>query len=128
MFLGLLLILVPWLIFPVCGVGRYAPAEGKIAGHHGCHKTLKAETALGIVVIGLGAVPLIYPRKKTMAAAAGLAVVAAFLAALFPTVITGMCKVPTMPCNLGTTPALVTVGAMLGLAGGAGFWAMRKLP
>ena len=117
---GLLLILVPWVIFPVCGVGRYAPPPGQPIGVHACHGTLKAETALGILTIVLGVVPLLWFRRGVVILVSAAAVVDAVLVILFPTVITGICKVPTMACRMGTLPALVILGIILGLTGMSG--------
>jgi len=76
--MGALLILTPWVIFPVCMKGRNAPPKGLEVGSlmsHGCHDTLRAETALGVVAIGIGVVPIMACRIGTMPALATLAVV-----------------------------------------------------
>jgi hypothetical protein len=129
MILGALLIVTPWVIFPVCGVGRYA-MEG---GHHGmtppCHQTLKAETALGAAVIVVGLVPLFWPGRRPALAASGLIAVAAVLAVAFPAGLTSMCKMPSMPCLAGTYPALIVMAALLGataLAGAVGFYKVQE--
>ncbi len=126
--LGVLLILTPWYIFPVCKVGRYAPPEGVQLGGHGCHDTLKAETALGGLAVIIGFLPVIWPRKKALLAASTAIVLIALLVALFPTVITGMCKVPTMPCNTGTLPALIILSILFGITGVSGIIVFRKIP
>lgn len=125
--LGLFLILVPWVIFPVCGVGRYAPADGTIAGVHACHGTLKAETVLGAVAIVAGLVPLFWPGRRVLLFSSIAVLFVAVFAVLFPAVITGVCKVPTMPCRLGTLPALVITGVLTGMAGLAGIIMSRKM-
>ncbi len=126
--LGVFLLVTPRYIFPVCGVGRYAPEPGTPIGKHGCHDTLKAETALGIALLPLGLVPVMWPRRKVLMGVSIATLLTALLVILFPTVITGICKMPTMPCRLGTQPALVIEGILLGLAGVAGLLAARKLP
>lgn len=126
--LGALLILTPWYIFPVCGVGRYAPGPGMPLGVHPCHGTLSAETVLGAVAIIMGLIPLFWPHKRTVLAASISSAVIAALAALFPLAITGMCKVATMPCRLGTEPALYTVATLMMLTAALGLLAYRKMP
>jgi len=128
MILGALLILTPWYIFPVCGVGRYAPPAGALIGYHGCHATLRAETLLGAVTIILGVLPLLWPQRKALMAATWASVGVAVLAVLFPTVITGLCKVATMPCRLGTLPALETVATLLVINAIFGLLIYRKMP
>jgi Domain of unknown function (DUF4418) len=124
--LGILLILTPWIIFPVCGVGRYAPPSGQIVGHHGCHATLKAETIIGGITILAGMLPILWPKRKLVIPVAGFTIVLAVLSALFPTYITGMCKMATMPCNLGTTPAIIIISILMASGGVTGIFLNRK--
>lgn len=126
--LGILLVLTPMYIFPVCGVGRYAPPPGEPIGHHACHGTLKAVTVLGSVAVLAGLMPLLWPGRKTALTASAAALVIAALAVLFPTVITGLCKMPTMACRLGTLPALITIAVLTALTGAAGLYTSRKPP
>jgi hypothetical protein len=39
--LGVIVVLIPWYLFPVCGVVRYAPPAGMLSRMHGCDGTLK---------------------------------------------------------------------------------------
>jgi hypothetical protein len=110
--LGIILILTPRYLFPVCGIGE--------PGFHACHGTLKAETVLGAVTIVIGMLPVLWPLRKTTLAASVSAIVLAALVVLFPAAITGMCKMPTMACRMGTLPALVTLGVIIALTGAAG--------
>ena len=125
---GALLILIPWTIFPVCGIGPNAAGTMASIGYHGCQGTLRAETALGLIALGLAAVPLLWPQRRPLLIASLGGLLIALLAILFPTVITGMCRVPTMPCRMGTLPALIIVSVLLGLCSAAGLALSRKLP
>jgi hypothetical protein len=125
--LGLLIIATPRAIFPVCGMGPGASAESR-AGVHACHKTMKAETVLGAAAILAGFIPILWPGGKQILAASVAALVIAVLAALFPLYITGMCRMATMPCRMGTLPALVTLAILTGATGAAGFFLSRKTP
>ena len=118
--LGTLLILTPRYIFPVCGYGE--------PGFHACHGTLKAETVIGAITILAAAIVILWPLKKTLLASSAASLVIAALVILFPTVITGMCKMPTMACRMGTLPALVTLGVVIALVGLAGILASRSAP
>ncbi|HUT52522.1 MAG TPA: DUF4418 family protein [bacterium] len=125
--LGVLLVLTPWVIFPVCGVGRFAPGPGIAPGMHPCHGTLQAETVLGAAAIVIGFIPVLWPRKKAVLGASLGAAAVAVLAVLFPLAITGLCKVVTMPCRLGTLPALETVATLMMLAAALGLTVYRGL-
>lgn len=119
--LGVLLINVPILIFPVCEVGQSPLLGGPIDSRHGCHGTLHAEVVLGAITVATGFLLLISSTFRLRLAAYVVVLTVAVLAVLFPVTITGVCKMPTMPCRLGTVPALVTVGVFLGIVG---LWGM----
>jgi hypothetical protein len=116
--LGILLMLTPRYIFPVCGMGKVGAAPGP--GWHGCHGTMEAEAALGAAVAALGLVPIIWPRRRAMLTASLGALIAYALAIIFPLYITGLCRMPTMPCQKGTFPAIVALALLLAVAGIAG--------
>lgn len=124
--LGILTVLIPWYLFPVCGVGRYAPPAGTFARMHGCDGTLKAATVLGILTMCAGLLPLIFKQHLAGLISAVSTAVIGVLLILFPTVITGVCKVPTMPCVFGTKPALVMAGIVLILMSSFGVLLMKK--
>ncbi len=125
---GVLLILTPWTIFPVCGVGRYAPPPGQTIGHHGCHNTLYIETIIGIITAVIGLISVIWSRHKVVLFASISVLCLAVLAVLFPFAITGVCKMSTMACRLGTIPGLVTVAIIMGLSAVIGLGLSRKRP
>jgi Domain of unknown function (DUF4418) len=112
---GVLLLLVPTVIFPVCGVGRYAPPDGQSIGHHGCHATLHAEIIIGILIMLVGVVAAIWQFRAIRIVGAIVLAVLAILIALFPLGITGVCKISSMPCRLGTVPGLCTMAILIGI-------------
>ncbi len=126
MIFGGVVILVPRIVFPVCGLDG-SPFLLKLPGHHGCHPTLTAETILGVIAIITGMIPLILPQKKTLFFSSIMIIALAALVILFPSAITGLCKMPTMPCRLGTLPGIVTTGIIMCCAGGAGIFISRKM-
>ena len=99
---GLLLILVPRFILPVCEYQGYQPMH--------CSDTARAELYAGILLAGAGAAILLL-RRPGLVLGALLAVIAAAAAAFtFPEVY-GYCKSPKMPCNYGTIPAIRLIAA-----------------
>lgn len=126
--MGVLIILIPWVLFPVCGVGRFTPPPGTLARMHGCDGTLKAATLLGILVTLSGLLPFMVKQRWVNIVTIAVTVVCGILLILCPTVLTGVCKVATMPCVYGTKPALIIAGIVLILAGGAGALVLKKTP
>lgn len=112
--LGIIIILIPWYIFPVCGVGQYAPPAGTpVKMHGGCSNTLKAATVLGVLAVFTGLFALALRQHTARLAAVVSTAAIGILLILFPTVITGVCRVPTMPCVFGTRPALISAGIVM---------------
>jgi vacuolar-type H+-ATPase subunit I/STV1 len=124
--LGVIVVLIPWHLFPVCGVGRYAPPAGMLSRMHGCDNTLKAATVLGVLAMCTGILPLLVKQRWAILIAAALAAIFGVLLILFPIAITGVCRIPTMPCVFGTKPALIIAGIVLFLAGGVGGLLIKK--
>jgi hypothetical protein len=123
--LSVLVILTPWLLFPVCGVGRYAMPGGMMK-MHGCDTTLYAVTVIGVIGVVVGIVMQIIPYKRNAHLASIAVAVLGGLVILLPTVITGVCKVATMPCVYGTKPALIVAGSIMVIFGALGFILYRK--
>lgn len=115
--LGLLVILIPLLIFPVCGFGRHAPPPGQAIGSHLCHGTLYTEIVVGIFAVLSGLLMLIRPERQVVAHASTWVVILAVVGVSLPTALTGVCKMPTMPCRTGTVPALVIATGLMACAG-----------
>ncbi len=126
MIFGGVVILVPRIMFPVCGLDG-SQFLLKLPGHHGCHPTLMAETILGVIAIITGMIPLFLPKKKVLFFSSIILIAIAALVMLFPSAITGLCKMPTMSCRLGTLPGLITTGIIMCCAGCAGIFMARKM-
>ena len=121
---SVLLILIPWQLFPVCGVGRYAVQKGMMM--HGCGATLNFVTILGIIGIVIGVIMQVQPGRVIAIAASISFAVLGGLVILFPTAITGVCRVANMPCVYGTKPALIVAGFVMVLFGVSGSYIFRK--
>jgi hypothetical protein len=75
-----------------------------------------------------GLLPLFVKQRWAVLIAAALAAIIGILLILFPTSITGVCRIPTMPCVFGTKPALIIAGIVLLVASGIGGLLIKKTP
>ena len=109
--LGVLLVLTPWFIFPVCEVfGNYAQTStGKLLIMP-CGYTARAEIGVGSMTALVGAIAFAYSAIDVRRALGVIGAALGGFAILFPTVITKMCSNPSHPCVTGTLPALVLLG------------------
>jgi len=118
--LGIILYFTPTRLFPVCGFPLPPGTEVGLLAGHACSKTLRVTQGLAGLTFILGLAALLWTRPLiawiSSLAAAGLGI----LVILTPLAIAPVCKMPTMPCRLGTLPALVILGILLSAVGGAG--------
>lgn len=114
--IGLLLILVPTYILPVC-----SPTEIMTSSHDHhitykfmkCHWTSQAEIGIGTAIVVIGLIMLL--TKSTLIRLGlniSLLVIAMFVAAV-PTVLIGVCPGEMMACHIGTLPALLLLSGAL---------------
>lgn len=115
---GLLIAIVPQFLLPVCSAsietkaGRFIPMR--------CFWTARVELAVGALIV-LVSILLFLSRNRSTTlylhiVLTGLGVVALLL----PTNLIGVCMSPTMPCRIGTLPALIVLSGLviaIGLAG-----------
>ena len=99
---GLLIAIGPRTIFPVCPMGEMAMR---------CAGTAQAALWTGLAIAALGAAQALLPQALVGAALSALAGVGGLLTILYPTVLIGVCKMPTMACHALTLPALVILGS-----------------
>ncbi|MFZ5912302.1 MAG: DUF4418 family protein [Chloroflexota bacterium] len=123
--LGLLVVLTP-VIFPVCETllelvnGKQVPMR--------CHWTARAEMLLGVLVMAVGLMiaflksPEARQRLHHQVALLGAAII------LTPIFIIPTCASPDMPCNVGTKPALIILGALVLITGLLGSRAPKTRP
>lgn len=105
---GMLLAAVPGHLLPVCAVRDGAPPMK-------CHWSGNMLAGFGWTFVALG-ILLFLCRSREMRQGISLASLAlAATAALVPTHLIGMCASPTMPCRMGTYPAVMILLAMLAL-------------
>lgn len=94
---GLLLILVPRYMLPVCEFKGYQPMH--------CSDTARMELYAGILLAAAGVAVLLF-RRPGLVLGALLAALGLSAAAMILPEIYGYCKSPNMPCNYGTVPSI----------------------
>jgi uncharacterized membrane protein YczE len=109
--LGILLVVSPWTIAPVCEVnGMYAQlASGKTLPMP-CGWTARAEIGVGALALFAGLLLAFSQSAETKRMIGLFGIAFGVLAILFPLYITKMCALPDHPCNLLTKPVLVILG------------------
>ena len=99
--LGILILLAPTVIFPVC------PADMKMH----CQYTKQAEIGIGILIAVLGIVAFFFSeeiRAGISLAVAGIGI----LEIAIPTKLIGVCGSNMMTCHSATRPLLVVLGVL----------------
>jgi hypothetical protein len=123
-FVGILTIILPWYILPVCEAAdknSASMADMKMGTTGGmimkCGYTARAEAGVGALGILLGLTLLIFPGRDSRKAIGIHAIGVGLLTALLPTVLIGVCGTPTAPCVIGTKPGLILLGAITIIVG-----------
>ncbi len=98
---GILIVAVPWLVFPPCGH----------AGATHCGDTARAETILGAMLAVSGIAALAARRPAAVAGHAAVSVALLAAAFLAPSHY-GYCPSPQMACHYGMVPAVRLVAAV----------------
>ena len=107
--LGLLVILAPTVLFPVC------ESEMKMA----CFFTKKAEIGAGLVITALGVIYFFLKNKDIRLGISIAQFLNAGLVLAFPAKLTGLCKMSDMACRVKTYPALIVLSVLLALTAAA---------
>ena len=121
--IGILVILTPWYIFPVCEhYGDYVITQGGMQLPMTCGWTARAEAGLGALLIVAGGMVLARNTRETLQAAGIFSMALGVLVVLTPMVLIGMCKAADHPCRVLTLPGLVLLGIAAIIAGGYLVW------
>ena len=107
--LGLLVILAPTVLFPVC------ESDMKMA----CFFTKKAEIGVGLVIAALGVIYFFLKNKDIRLGISIAQFLNAGLVLAFPAKLTGLCKMSDMACRVKTYPALIVLSVLLVLTAAA---------
>lgn len=142
MFLGLLIILFPLYILPVCphpdaliktandihnqvaNAGHMHTGAGKIMK---CFWTAQAELGIGVLIIAVGTLMLL---SRTIFVRLGLSmalVCISLLAIAIPTILIGVCSNEIMRCNMGAKPALILLSGVLFLVSSLNVFYLNKI-
>jgi len=109
--LGIVIVISPWTFAPVCEVGgMYVKTASGTNLPMPCGWTARAEIGLGALLVVGGILLLIAKSNETKRLIGIFCAAIGVLVILFPTVITGMCKLADHPCNILTKPVLILLG------------------
>jgi len=103
---GILLILVPRFILPVC---EY---EGYPAMH--CSDTARAEYVVGALLLASGIGAFLLKSTRTSIIVAAVSIILYIVAFLLPDLY-GYCHSSRMPCNYGTVPGIRFIAIIGGI-------------
>lgn len=121
--LGMVVILTPWIIFPVCEMeGLLVQAVSGMTFPMPCGWTARAETGTGALIAVAGGLLIARNTPETRQAAGVFSVALGALVISFPTFLIGMCKNASHPCRLATLPALEILGVLAIVIGGYLIW------
>ncbi len=115
MILGLLIILVPQFILPVCE-GTLVTDAGKEVPMK-CHWTAQAEILTGLMILAAGVLSLVVKKDGGRMASGIFAALGGLCALLLVTSVIGVCMNPAMSCVMGTKPAIIILSAFTMLLG-----------
>lgn len=111
--LGALVALTPFHLFPVCP-GRVPTVMGGVVPMK-CHWMGRAVLGDAALTLTAGLVLFFCRQPAARLAVAVLLAVTGLLIVLTPSMLIGVCAVETMPCRMGTAPALYLLGGLLTL-------------
>ncbi|MBP5492201.1 MAG: DUF4418 family protein [Clostridiales bacterium] len=114
--LGLLVILAPTVLFPVC------ESEMKMA----CFFTKKAEIGVGLVIVALGVIYFFLKNKDIRLGISIAQFLNAALVLALPLKLTGLCKMSDMACRVKTYPALIVLSVLLAVSAAADIFLLAR--
>jgi drug/metabolite transporter (DMT)-like permease len=121
--LGVLIILSPWVIFPVCEMhGLFVETKAGMQLPMPCGYTARAETGIGALIAVAGGLLVARRTTETRQAVGIFSTAAGLLVILYPTILIGMCRLADHPCRQLTLPALELLGAAVIIIGGYLLW------
>jgi hypothetical protein len=121
--LGIIIILTPWIIFPVCEMqGLFVETKTGMKLPMPCGYTARAETGIGGLIVVAGGLLIAKKSADTKQAVGIFSIATGVLVILYPTVLIGMCRLADHPCRQLTLPALEILGAVVIIIGGYLLW------
>lgn len=113
LFLGLVLLFVPFHLFPVCAESIVLPSGKSIPMR--CFYTGRVEVGLGIALMLLGLALVLFTHRAIRFGLCLAGVCFAVFILAVPSQLVGVCLNPTMACQIGTFPALMVLGGFVAL-------------
>jgi hypothetical protein len=121
--LGVVIALTSWVIFPVCEMhGLYVETKAGATLPMPCGYTARAETAIGALIVVAGGLLIARNTPETRQAVGIFSAACGIFVILFPTILTGMCRIADHPCRQLTQPALEILGIAVVIIGVYLFW------
>jgi len=121
--LGIVVILTPWIIFPVCEMqGLFLKTASGTNFPMTCGWAARAETGVGALIMVAGGLLIARSTTETRQAVGIFSIAMGALVILLPTVLIGMCKMAEHPCRMTTLPALELLGVIVIIIGGYLVW------
>jgi len=121
--LGILVILTPWVLFPVCEMeGLFLKTASGVQMPMKCGWTARAETGMGALIVLAGGMLIARHTPETRQAVGVFTIAFGVLVVLFPTFLIGMCALADHPCRMTTLPALELLGVIVVIIGGFLLW------
>ena len=121
--LGIVIALTSWFIFPVCEMhGLYVETKSGSQLPMPCGYTARGETGVGALIVVAGGLLIARGTRETRQTVGVFCVATGALVILFPTVLTGMCRLADHPCRQLTLPALEILGIIVIIVGGYLIW------
>jgi hypothetical protein len=121
--LGIIIILVPWIIFPVCEMGGlYVQTVSGMQFPMPCGWSARADSGIGVLIVIAGSLLIVRNTPETRQAVGVFSIASGALVILFPTVLIGMCKIASHPCRTMTLPVLELLGVFVIIIGGYLIW------
>ena len=108
---GLLFILVPLYLFPVCE--KTLITTGNVVVPMKCFWTARMAAGLGAVIAVLGLLTCLSRSAGVRLGMAVSSLLLGLLAIAIPGFLIGVCMNEAMPCHMGTLPALYLLAAIL---------------
>lgn len=124
--LGVLIALIPIVIFPVCA-NKLELMNGKTLFMK-CHWTAMSELLVGILIVLTGILIIGFKKHETRLALSIILFLFGLTSLLMSKVVIGMCDTATMPCRIGTEPALIVASVTTMIVGiGNVFFLIRSI-
>ena len=100
---GLLLAVGPWYLFKVCGSSMK------------CFWTGRAELGIGVLIVILGILNLAVSSIQVRLGLNLALIFTGILAALIPTCLIGVCRMPKMNCHVVSAPSILLISILITL-------------